>query len=179
MENIPKVETKETEMSKEEKRTELIKLSAEFSQEEIKDALKIKADEVKAEPVVEIPKAELFAKELSPEIKMVAETLMATSKEKVKGIYKDADYSGIEGADLNLLQKTTLMESVMVPNARLMANIEKNLKSNDANDTTTETKSAEFSKPESKDKVDKKAGETLYTNMSEKLGLIDEKGESE
>jgi len=176
MENIPEVEKKDTEMSKEDKLAQLKKLGAEFSESEIKETFEIKADEVKADPVVEAPKAETFAKELSPETTMIAQTLMASAEEKVKGIYADADYSGILKADLNLLQKVTLMESIIVPNAIKMANIEKNLKSNDANDTpTTESKSAEFSKPSDSGKVDEKAGEKLFTEMSDKMGFHDEK----
>lgn len=179
MEKIPEVEKKDTEMSTEDKLAQLKKLGAEFSEEQIKETFEIKADEVKAE-VVETPKAETFAKELSPETTMIAQTLMSTAEEKVKSIYKDADYSGILKADLNLLQKVTLMESVVVPNAIKMANIEKNLKSNDANDTQqTETKAAEFSKPSTSGKVDEKAGETLFTEMSDKLGFNDEKEKSE
>jgi hypothetical protein len=185
MEQIPKVEEKETE-----KRTstdviaDIERLKTELSEEEQTKVFNLKADkEVKEEVVVETPKAETFAKELSPETTMIAQTLMATASEKAKDIYADVDFSGILKADLNLLQKVTLMETVIVPNAKKMANIEKNLKSNDAEDTPTEKKSGEFSKPSTSGKVDEKAGETLYTEMSERLGLTpefnDEKEKSE
>jgi hypothetical protein len=105
---------------------------------------------------------------------------MATAEEKVKNIYKDVDYSGILKADIDTLTKVTLMESVVVPNAIKMATIEKNLKSNDAEGTQTETKSGEFSAPAKTGKIDEKAGEKLLTEMSAKLGFdFDEKEDSE
>lgn len=175
MENIPEVEKKETEMSKEDKIAELKKLAAEFSEDELRESFNLKADvpEVEA-PVIETPKAETHAIKLDPQIQMVANTLMASAEEKVKNIYKDVDYSGILKADIDTLTKVTLMESVVVPNAIKMATIEKNLKSNDAEGTQTETKTAEFSKPSKSGKVDEKAGEKLLTEMSAKLGFIDE-----
>jgi hypothetical protein len=179
MENIPEVEKKETEMSAEDKLAEIVKLGAEFSEEQIKEAFKIK-DAVVEKPV-EKPETTSTASELSPETTMIAQTLMSTAEQKVKGIYADSDYSGILNAPgLNLLQKVTLMETVAVPNAVKMATIEKNLKGNDAEGTQTETKAAEFSKPSDKGKVDEKAGEKLLTEMSAKLGFdIDEKENSE
>jgi hypothetical protein len=179
MEKIPEVEIEkvETEMSTEDKLAQLKKLGAEFSEQEIKDAFEIKSDAVVVPAVV--PEATSFAKQLSPETTMIAKTLMSTAEQKVKGIYADADYSGIMNADLDLLTKVTLMESVIVPNAIKMANIEKNLKSNDANDTRIETKSGEFSAPAKTGKVDEEAGMKLLTEMSEKLGFdIDEKENS-
>jgi len=175
MEKIPEIEKVETEMSAEEKLAQFKKLGAEFSEEQIKETFNLKSDV----PAVVVPEVKVtsFAKELSPETTMIAKTLMATAEQKVKTIYADVDYSGIMNADLDLLTKVTLMESVVVPNAIKMATIEKNLKSNDANDTpTTETKAAEFSKPSTTGKVDTEAGLKLFTEMSDKLGFeIDEK----
>ena len=182
METIPEVEKKETEKrASADVIADIEKLKTELSEEEQTKVFNLKEDKpVKEEAVIETPKAEKLAKELSPETTMIAQTLMSTAEEKVKDIYKDADYSGILKADLNLLQKVSLMESVIVPNARKMANIEKNLKSNDAEDTPTDKKSGEFSKPSENGKVDEKAGEKLFTEMSEKLGFeIDEKEKSE
>ncbi len=182
METIPEVEKKETEKrSSTDVIADIEKLKTELSEDEQTKVFNLKKDEpVKEEAVIETPKAEKLAKELSPETTMIAQTLMSTAEEKVKEIYKDADYSGILKADLNLLQKVSLMESVIVPNARKMATIEKNLKSNDAEDTPTEKKQAEFSKPSENGKEDKEAGEKLFTEMSEKLGFeIDEKEKSE
>ncbi len=182
METIPEVEKKETEKrASADVIADIEKLKTELSEEEQTKVFNLKKadDPVKEEAIIETPKAEKLAKELSPETTMIAQTLMSTAEEKVKDIYKDADYSGILKADLNLLQKVSLMESVIVPNARKMATIEKNLKSNDAEDTPTEKKSGEFSKPSESGKVDEKAGEKLFTEMSEKLGLIDEKEKSD
>jgi len=184
METIPEVEKKETEKRAS---TDIIadieKLKTELSEDEQKKVFNLKEDKpVKEDPVEETPKAKGVSQaiKLDPQIQLVANTLMSTAQEKVKGIYADYDFSGILKADIDTLTQVTLMESVAVPNAIKMATIEKNLKSNDAEDTPTEKKQAEFSKPSENGKVDEKAGEKLFTEMSEKLGFeIDEKEKSE
>lgn len=177
MEKTPEIEKLDTELSAKEK---ILKLKSELSEEEIAEVFTIKTEktetpavekkeEVKVEPTVK----------LDPQIEMVANTLMAGAKEKVKGIYKDFDFSGIEqDSSLNTLQKVTLMSTVAEANAKKMATIEKNLKTENTEGTETETKKAEFSAPEKTGKVDEEAGKKLFSEMSEKLGLIDEEGDS-
>ena len=181
MEQIPKVEKQEEteKRTSEEVIADIEKLKTELSEEEQTKVFNLKKDEPVKEAPVEKPKVEgeSHAIKLDPQIQMVANTLMSTAEEKVKEIYADVDYSGILNADIDTLTKVTLMESVIRPNAIKMATIEKNLKSNDAEDTPTETKKAEFSKPEKSGKVDKEAGQKLYTEMSEKLGLPDEEND--
>jgi hypothetical protein len=181
----PKVENKYAELTSEDKKAEIEKIKSTMSEDEIKEAFTIKTEtETVTEKKTETPAPEVTkpSESLSPEIEQVAQTLMAQAEEKVKDIYKDFDYSGIKNADgINTLHKVTLMSTIAEVNAKKMATIEKNLKSNDANeDTPTETKAAEFSKPSTSGKVDEKAGEKLFTEMSEKLGLtFDEKEKSE
>lgn len=176
METIPEVEKVETEMSKEDKIAQLKKLAAEFSEDEIRDSLNLKTEQSEKEvPVIEAPKS--AAIKLEPQIQMVADTLMSQAEEKVKSIYSDVDYSGILNANVDTLTKVSLMSSVIEPNARKMATIEKNLKSENAEGTQTETKKAEFSAPEKSGKVDNQAGEKLYSEMSAKLGFDEEESE--
>lgn len=178
MEKTPEIENKYTELSPEDRIAEIEKIKSLMSTEEIEKVFTIKTE--KSEPVkpVEVPVTESkpFIK-LDPQIEMVAQTLMASAEEKIKTIYKDVDYSGIKNdPTLNTLQKVTLMSSVVEPNAKRMANIERNLKSEIAEGT--EKKSAEFSAPAKTGKVDDKAGEKLFTEMSQKLGLVDDEEKS-
>jgi len=174
LEKTPEIENKYTELSSEDKIAEIEKIKSLLSDEEIEKVFTIKSE--KSEPVKEVeapvPESKPFIK-LDPQIEMVAQTLMASAEEKVKTIYKDVDYSGIKNdPTLNTLQKVTLMSSVVEPNAKRMANIEKNLKSNDAEGT--EKKQAEFSAPAKSGKVDEEAGKKLFTELSAKLGFSDE-----
>jgi len=180
MENIPKVEQTEANKTVENKLEDLKTFAAQFSAEQIAEVFNLRSEQTeKVVPVIEAPTASVAVK-LDPQIQMVANALFAQAEEKVKSIYADVDYAGILNADVDTLTKVSLMSSLVEPNARKMANIEKNLKSNDANEGTqsTETKSAEFSAPAKTGKVDYEAGEKLYTEMSEKLGLLDDEGDS-
>lgn len=181
MENIPKVEQTETKTPAVDKLEELKTFAAQFSAEEIAKVFNLRSEQTeKVVPVNVAPTASVAVK-LDPQIQMVANALFAQAEEKVKSIYADVDYDGILKADVDTLTKVSLMSSLVEPNARKMANITKNLKSNDANEgtqLTTETKSAEFSAPAKTGKVDLEAGQKLYTEMSEKLGLLDDEGDS-
>lgn len=174
MEQTPEIENKYTELSSEQKIAEILKIKTLLSSEEIDRVFTIKTeqkDEVK--PVLTAPIEASSSIKLDPQIEWVGQTLMASAEEKVKSIYKDIDYSGIKNdPTLNILQKVTLMSTFVEVNAKKMANIEKNLKSENAEGT--ERKSAEFTAPEKSGKVDEKAGEKLFTEMSNKLGLFDE-----
>jgi hypothetical protein len=180
MENIPKVETKTDETPAVDKLEELKNFAAQFSAEQIAEVFNLKSEQTSEVKVPEVPTQSSVAIKLDPQIQMVADALFSQAEQKVKSIYADVDYEGILKADVDTLTKVSLMSSLVEPNARKMANIEKNLKSNDATEgTQTETKSAEFSPPEKSGKVDEKAGEKLYSEMSEKLGLLDDEGDSE
>jgi hypothetical protein len=183
MENTPEIENKYTELSSEEKIAEIEKLKSLLSAEEVDKVFTIKTEKTETPapevvPKVEAPKVE--GSKLSPEIEMVAQTLMAGAEEQVNAIYKDFDYSGIKNDPaLNTLQKVTLMSTVAKTNASKMATIEKNLKTENTEGTDkTETKKAEFSAPEKTGKVDPDAGKKLLSEMSEKMGFYDE-GETE
>ncbi len=181
MENTPEIENKYTELSSEEKIAEIEKLKSLLSAEEVEKVFTIKTEKTETPVVqtkVEAPKVE--GSKLSPEIEMVAQTLMAGAEEQVKAIYKDFDYSGIKNdPNLNTLQKVTLMSTLAKPNAMKMATIEKNLKTENTEGTEkTETKKAEFSAPEKSGKVDPEAGQKLFTELSEKMGIYDDEGDS-
>jgi hypothetical protein len=179
LENTPEIEKTNTELTAKE---QILKLKSELSETEVAEIFTIeteKTDEVKEAPKVEVPT--VVSNKLDPQIEMVAQTLMAGAEEKVKSIYKDFDYSGIKNdPQLNTLQKVTLMSSIAEPNAKRMATIEKNLKTENTEGTEkTETKKAEFSAPDKKSgKVDPEAGKKLLTEMSEKLGLHFDEEES-
>jgi len=182
MENTPEIEKKYTELSSAEKLDLIQKWKSELSEEEQAKVFTIKTEKTEA-PVIEAPKqdtAYAATNKLEPQIEMVAQTLMASAEEKIKSIYPDFDYSGImKDQSLNTLQKVTLMSSIAEPNAKKMATIVKNLKSENTEGTEkTETKKAEFSAPAKEGKVDAEAGKKLLTEMSEKLGFIDEEGGS-
>lgn len=174
MEKIPKVENKFTELSFEDKQKEIEQLKSSMSEEEISEVFTIKTEiiEKKEEPKVVTPAVPQVAK-LSDEIEMVAQTLMAQSKEKVKSQYKDFDFSGIEDANINTLQKVSLMSTVAEVNAKKMATIEHNLKTGETEGT--ETKTTKLTAPAKTGKVDADAGKKLLTQLSEQLGFqIDE-----
>ena len=169
----PEIENKYTELSFEDKVAEIEKIKTAMSKEEVDKVFTVKLKE--SEPVkTDVPTAPLVGSiKLDPQIEMVAQTLMASAEEKIKNIYADFDYSGIKNAGVDTLTKVTLMSTIAEPNARKMATIEKNLKGENAEGT--EKKSAQFSAPDKTGKVDEKAGEKLFTEMSQKLGLeIDE-----
>jgi hypothetical protein len=181
LENTPEIEKTNTELTAKE---QILKLKSELSESEIAEVFTIKTEKTET-PKVEVPETKAPTVEssvkLSPEIEMVAHTLMASAEEKVKSIYKDFDYSGIKNdPSLNALEKVTLMSTVAEPNAKRMATIEKNLKTENSTEGTekTETKKAEFSAPEKSGKVDEEAGKKLLTEMSEKLGLHFDEEES-
>ena len=174
----PEIENKYTELSPADRIAEIEKIKSTMTAEEIEKVFTTKPIEVAP---IETPKQiELPSSKLEPQIEMVAQTLMASAEEKIKNIYADFDYSGIKNdVNLNTLPKVTLMSTIAEPNARKMANIEKNLKGTNAEGTRTEIKSASFSAPEKSGKVDEKAGEKYYTLMSQKLGFNDETEKSE
>jgi hypothetical protein len=178
LENTPEIEKKNTELTAKE---QILKLKSELSEAEVKEVFTIKTETPEAvkKQVIEVPTVDSKTK-LDPQIEMVAQTLMATAEEKVKSIYKDFDYSGIKNdVSLNTLEKVTLMSTVAEPNAKKMATIEKNLKTENTEGTEkTETKSAEFSAPEKSGKEDPDAGKKLLTEMSEKLGFEVDEGDS-
>lgn len=183
MEKTPEIENKYTELTFEDKEKEIAKLKSSMSDEEVSKVFTIKQvvekkDSVEETPKTVAPKVDTSSK-LDTQIEQVAQTLMAQAEEKLKTIYKDFDYSGIKNdTTINTLQKVTLMSTIAEPNAKKMATIEKNLKNESTEGTgKTETKNAEFSAPETKGKVDEKAGEKFYTEMTEKLGLIEDKSD--
>ena len=184
MEETPKVENKYTELTKEERKAEIEKIKTAMGEDEVKEVFTIKTEEktetpkteTKAKPTEESKPVEKSS-DLNPQIEKVAQTLMSQGIERVHQLYKDFDVSGIiKDSSVDTLTKVQLLSTVAEPNAIKMANIEKNLKNgNDAEGTgTTETKDAKFSAPEKSGKVDKEAGQTLYTQMCEQLGLEDE-----
>jgi len=178
LEKTPKVETKEkiSELSSEDKIKLIETYKKELSPEEVERVFTIKTEVKKIEPVIEAKtEAPIVDPKvvLEPQIEMVAQTLMATAKEKVNTIYKDFDISGIlNDPSLNTLQKVTLMSSLVEPNAKRMATIEKNLKTGTTEGTEgSGTKKTEFTAPEKEGKVDPDAGKKLLTLMSEELGI--------
>ncbi len=178
MEKTPKVEKENTsELSSEDKIKLIETYKKDLSAEEVERVFTIKTEVKKIEPVIEAkteaPIVDPQVK-LEPQIEMVAQTLMATAKEKVSTIYKDFDISGIlNDPSLNTLQKVTLMSSLVEPNAKRMATIEKNLKTGTAEGTKTET-SPKLTAPEKEGKVDEDAGKKLLTLMSSELGFEEE-----
>jgi hypothetical protein len=185
LEKTPEVENKYKEVSLEDKKAEIEKIKSSMSEDEIKDTFTIKTEKkdvsvVKADTTpVEDPKPEVKSNpstELNPQIEKVAQTLMSQGIERVHQLYKDFDVSGIvKDSSIDTLTKVTLLSTVAEPNAIKMTNIEKNLKNEDNTEgTKTETKSAKFSAPDKSGKVDKEAGQKLYTQMCEQLGLEDE-----
>jgi len=185
LEETPKVENKYTELTKEERKAEIEKIKTAMGEDEVKEVFTIKTEEktktpkteTEAPKPIETPKSDATVSTLEPQIEKVAKTLMSQGVERVKQLYKDFDVKGIiDDPSVDTLTKVQLLSTVAEPNAIKMANIEKNLKNgNDAEGTgTTETKDAKFSAPEKSGKVDKEAGQTLYTQMCEQLGLEDE-----
>lgn len=185
MEKTPKVENKYTELTKEERKAEIEKIKTAMGEEEVKEVFTIKTEEKTKTPKTETEtvkpteesKPVEKSSDLNPQIEKVAQTLMSQGVERVHQLYKDFDVSGIiKDSSVDTLTKVQLLSTVAEPNAIKMANIEKNLKNgNDAEGTgTTETKDAKFSAPAKTGKVDEKAGQTLYTQMCEQLGLEDE-----
>lgn len=179
MENTPEVENKYTELSFEDKQKEIEQLKSSMSEKEVSEVFTIKTEKSETkvpEEKVVVPEA-VPAVKLDPQIEMVAQTLMSQAKEKVKSQYKDFDFSGIENANIDTLSKVSLMSTVAEVNAKKMATIEHNLKTENSEGTNTETSTPEFTKPAKTGKVDPDAGKKLLTAMSEQLGFSDEESE--
>ena len=175
MENTPEVENKYTELTPEQRAVEAEKLKTAMSVEEKEKVFTIKTEVPAKTPEAkpEDQSTKKFSNTAEEKLEMVAQTLMSQAIERVRQHYKDFDVSGIvSDPSIDTFRKVTLLSTVAEPNAIKMANIEKNLKGNDTEGTgKTETKSAQFTAPEKGGKVDADAGEKLYTQMCEKLGL--------
>jgi len=187
VEETPKTENKYTELSDDEKKEEYEKIIASFSND-LKDKLipkKEEKKEVKAE-AVEVPKTpsekkvSAYLKPLDDQTELIAQTLMSDKIDEVKTVYKDYDTSGIVNDEsINTLQKVKLITTEALPNARKMANIEKNLKDN-SEGTQKDGKTDPKKSPEKAgDGVDKEAGQKLLTQMFEDMGLEEEETKSE
>jgi len=182
LEKTPEVENKYKEVSLEDKKAEIEKIKSSMTEEEVKDTFTIKEEkkDVPVTPVKEPEKEVKDTPEQVSQIEKVAQTLMTQGIERVHQHYKDFDVSGIvKDPSVDTLTKVQLLSTVAEPNAIKMANLEKNLKNDDAEGTKTETKKAEFTAPEKSGKVDNEAGTKLYTQMCDQLGLEEEQTKKE
>lgn len=177
VEETPSIENKYTELSDEEKKVEYKKI-VDALPEELKTELIPKPEEKPEKPVetsTETVTSSPYKKELDDQTKLIAKTLMADKIEEIKSVYPDYDVKGIvEDETTNELQKVQQLIASALPNAKKMATIEKNLKSENSEGTTSGSTNPKKSPEKPGDNVDKDAGKKMVTEMFEKMGLEEE-----